>query len=228
MAEIPTRPRQERSRQTHERLMNAAEQLFDERGDQGFTIADLAARAGTSVGTVYRRFSTKEDILLAVQERFHQEHEVQILGRWATQDWTGMDDREMVENLVRSLAVRWRQHAPLMRVLMARRLQGREDQVYRNSIAAMKRRSATFQAVLMTRRDSIVQPDPEEAIQFAFRMVEGMCSRWTAHSIESVLPPDLDWDGMLRQLSDALAAYLFGILPESGDRPAPRGIATQT
>lgn len=193
-----------------ERILAAAVEMLDERVDLGFTIVDLAARAGTSVGTVYRHFSTKEDIVLAIQERLQREEEETILASWAAQDWSGLDEHAIVTILVQSLARRWRQHGALLRVLMTRRLQKREDQIYENALSGQRRRRAMFAAVLLSRQASMVHPAPQESIDFMFRLIEGTCSRWTAGAIEARIEPELDWDAMVDRLADVVAVYLFG------------------
>src|SRR6185436_14876416 len=65
-------PKQQRSRQTLTRLLDAAEALLDENGLDAATVPAIAERAGVSVGVVYRRFRNKDELLRAVYERFFQ------------------------------------------------------------------------------------------------------------------------------------------------------------
>lgn len=53
-----------------ERILAAAEQAFLERG-AGVSLDDVAKRAGVGIGTLYRRFPTREDLLAATySDRF--------------------------------------------------------------------------------------------------------------------------------------------------------------
>ncbi|MCC2611416.1 helix-turn-helix domain-containing protein [Neorhizobium sp. Rsf11] len=47
-----------------ERILAAAEEVFLERGT-GVSLDDVAKRAGVGIGTLYRRFPTREDLLAA-------------------------------------------------------------------------------------------------------------------------------------------------------------------
>jgi AcrR family transcriptional regulator len=47
-----------------ERILAAAEEVFMERGT-GVSLDDVAKRAGVGIGTLYRRFPTREDLLAA-------------------------------------------------------------------------------------------------------------------------------------------------------------------
>jgi AcrR family transcriptional regulator len=51
-------------------LLRVALRLFAERGFDGTTIADIATATGTAHGLVYHYFASKNDLLLAVLERF--------------------------------------------------------------------------------------------------------------------------------------------------------------
>ncbi|HSZ53525.1 MAG TPA: TetR/AcrR family transcriptional regulator [Caulobacteraceae bacterium] len=57
-----------------ERLCDAAEHLFAERGAEGVTIRELAAAVGVSAMTPYRYFKDKDAILAAVRARAFDRH----------------------------------------------------------------------------------------------------------------------------------------------------------
>lgn len=58
---------QERSRQQRDRLLKAGERVFAESGFWQAHVADIAKRAGCSVGSFYRRFEDKEAFFFALQ-----------------------------------------------------------------------------------------------------------------------------------------------------------------
>ncbi len=53
------------ARRNRDRILAAAEEVFNEHGAAGST-EDVARRAGVSVGTVFRHFPTKQDLLAAI------------------------------------------------------------------------------------------------------------------------------------------------------------------
>ncbi|MEM9563523.1 MAG: TetR/AcrR family transcriptional regulator [Actinomycetota bacterium] len=63
-------PKQRRSRETLDRLLDAANREFAASGLHGVTTTAIAARAGVSVGSLYRFFDDKEAIAAAIVEAY--------------------------------------------------------------------------------------------------------------------------------------------------------------
>ncbi|MDH3903783.1 MAG: TetR/AcrR family transcriptional regulator [Xanthomonadales bacterium] len=78
------KPKQDRSKDTQEKLLTALESLLEERFFEQITIRDIAQRAGLSSGTIYRRFQNKEALLPILYERYDHR-----LGQWAGSVWQG-------------------------------------------------------------------------------------------------------------------------------------------
>ncbi len=66
MKNIVREPRQERSIEKKNRIIEAGYQLFSEVGYYGTNTAEIAKRAGVSTGIVYGYFQDKRDILICV------------------------------------------------------------------------------------------------------------------------------------------------------------------
>lgn len=68
--------RQDRSRGTHDRIIEAAERLLGrERSWADITVAELVKEAGTSVGAFYNRFPDKDALLHFLQIELYKEGE---------------------------------------------------------------------------------------------------------------------------------------------------------
>src|ERR1700712_4143530 len=63
-----TRPLRKDAERNRERLLAAARELFATRG-LGVTLNDIAHHAGVGVGTAYRRFANKEEVIDALFEQ---------------------------------------------------------------------------------------------------------------------------------------------------------------
>lgn len=87
MTEEPERPasyrepRQARSAATLARVLRAAEEIASASGLEEMTIAGVAQRAGVAVGTIYRRFEDKEQLIAALTERMLERREEYVAER---------------------------------------------------------------------------------------------------------------------------------------------------
>jgi AcrR family transcriptional regulator len=65
---VPARPRRADAQRNRARIVEAAEHVFTESGNAASTEA-VALRAGVAVGTVFRHFPTKRELVQAITER---------------------------------------------------------------------------------------------------------------------------------------------------------------
>ena len=73
MANTSSAPKQARSKQTKEKIIQAAIALIQQRGYEKTTSNDIAAEAGVSVGSFYTYFQDKRQLLLAIFDRLTDE-----------------------------------------------------------------------------------------------------------------------------------------------------------
>ncbi len=62
--------RERRLEHTRSLLLDAAEDVFAEKGFAPATLDDIAHAAGYTKGAIYKHFATKEDLFLAVSDRY--------------------------------------------------------------------------------------------------------------------------------------------------------------
>lgn len=74
-------PRQARSAVTLGRVLKAAEELVSAAGLEEMTISGVAERAAVSVGSIYRRFEGKEQLVAALTERMLERREEYLAER---------------------------------------------------------------------------------------------------------------------------------------------------
>jgi AcrR family transcriptional regulator len=100
MVEAWTRER--RLEHTRSLLLDAAEEVFAEKGFTSATLDDIAGAAGYTKGAIYKHFATKEDLFLAVSDRYWRryfDNFAEVLS-----STTEVGARELDE-----IAARWRQ-----------------------------------------------------------------------------------------------------------------------
>ena len=119
MTEASVRPpKQRRSQQSLERVIEASKGLLEEKGFEGFTIQDVSQRADVSVGAIYARFGNKESLLRAVHqaamESLRPEHEAVA----AVDAKPAKPAREVISDAVQTVAGIFRGNEKLLRALM--------------------------------------------------------------------------------------------------------------
>ncbi|MCZ4098697.1 MULTISPECIES: TetR/AcrR family transcriptional regulator [unclassified Streptomyces] len=74
-------PRQARSAATLARVLQAAEEIASSAGLEEMTMTGVAQRAGVAVGSIYRRFDNKEQLVTALSERMLERREEYVAER---------------------------------------------------------------------------------------------------------------------------------------------------
>ena len=69
LADLPA-PKRERGRQRVAAIMDAAVELFSEKGYDAATMTEIAARSSTAIGSLYRFFPSKEALADALLQRY--------------------------------------------------------------------------------------------------------------------------------------------------------------
>src|SRR5690606_8298584 len=197
-------PRQARSRRTLERIERAALAILDEAGPDGLTVQAVVARAGSSVGSFYARFTGKEELLEYLGERVWDE----ARGRWdaalADREWAGLALPELVEGSVRLLLDT---HGPRASHLRALDRAGGRD-----GFAAFRAHVLEGLSDLMLARGAeIMHPEPEVAVRFGLAAVNGI-----AEAVGPASERPFSADVVVREGRALLMAYLGGA---SGEPP---------
>ncbi|OBK76238.1 TetR/AcrR family transcriptional regulator [Mycobacterium sp. 1274761.0] len=93
--------RERRLERTRSLLLDAAEQVFAEKGFVPATLDDIAGAAGYSKGAIYKYFATKEDLFLAASDRYWRRYFDNFAEVMSASDHFGPHELEEV-------AARWR------------------------------------------------------------------------------------------------------------------------
>jgi AcrR family transcriptional regulator len=71
---LVTTPQQERGAETRQRIVDAALELFREKGYDGTTMRAVAKQAGVSLGNAYYYFAGKDDLVLGFYDQLQTAH----------------------------------------------------------------------------------------------------------------------------------------------------------
>ncbi|UAJ11086.1 TetR/AcrR family transcriptional regulator [Glacieibacterium megasporae] len=199
-------PQQGRSRASFERMLVAAEELMAERGTDDFTLNEVGKRGKVSIGSIYCRFDSKDDLVHGVQarvlERVNREQlEFVERARAETSDLI-----VLVERLVEGTAETLRRFADVMRPFM---LRASTDPVVASLGKARYAEVANaVQSALLDYRSEIRQPDPERAVQSSYRILYSAIARYLGFGSSMGSAWDGDWEVLKEDLARMIAAFL--------------------
>lgn len=202
-------PQQARSRRTQQRILEAGTALLEEGGTEALTIAAVAARAGVSVGSVYRRFGGKDRLIAGLQHAMIEEFRADIIRRFAP---LRSDAATMVTSAVAGLTETFEAHARLMRVFVI--ASTTDPAVARAGSAASIDAGQVFRRFLEPLVPMIDAPEPELRLDVAFRLVYAACMNRVLHGERFESERPLTWRQLTDELGDALCLYLLGAPPK--------------
>lgn len=163
------RPRQARSQRTLDRILDAAEALLMEKGFEDVKVADVVARAGSSVGAFYARFRDKDGLLFALQERWLEQAQATTDDATDPQRWEGAGVAEILRSVVPFLVGIFRERRGLLRAFVLRHYTDASFREQRDRLSDYV--TEKLAALLLARRDEIGHPDPERAARFGLGLV---------------------------------------------------------
>lgn len=118
--DVSRKPQQGRSKASLERMLAAGRELMLERGSEEFTLQEVSDRGNVSIGSIYLRFQSKDNLVRGVIANALEtlaEAENVMLAELAR---TCVTLAEFVPAYVEAYAEVLRQHAPLLRLTMER------------------------------------------------------------------------------------------------------------
>jgi len=200
-------PQQGRSRESFARMISAAEKLLKANGNDNFTLNEVSEVGKVSIGSIYCRFSSKEELIHAVQIRAMARIEKDQCDVIAKAAASTNNLSELIVKLVDGLAESFRRHAPLLRPMMHRA-------GYDPDVAEVGRQSYLLvtervHAALLEYRDEIAQPDPERAVRSAYRIMYGALARYLGFGTEMEAALQGSWIELKEDLGWMCAAFLM-------------------
>lgn len=199
-------PLQRRSQESLERVLTAGFEVLKEQGFDGFTLHEVSRRAGVSIGSIYSRVPSREALIMAIYER--------------VMDWTDEQEaisrdgshydlapRERIELIVSDMATTMLSHGDTLRVFM--RQAPLNPEVWERGSAKSIATSEVFKSALLERSQDINHPDPELAVDMAWRMAYNMIARWITHGSQFESARGLDEATMVCELARSVANYLL-------------------
>ena len=197
-------PKQPRSRQTLERIVNAALELLEAEGPDGVTVHAVVARAESSVGSFYARFGGKDDLLEYLQERVWDE----ALARWnaavRAKAWSDMALPEITEGAVGLLIDIRRSRVGQLQQLDRMSGSGDAYERFRRHLVE------SLEGLLLERQSEMDHPRPELAVRLGLSAVLGVIDAGLDAPGDGTDRLDLAREQLVQECTDLLLGYLGG------------------
>lgn len=197
-------PRQKRSQETLDSLLNAAIRVLDEHGLDGATIPRIAALAGVAPASVYRRFVDKEALIRAALLTMLHNSRGEALAVPATEPLP-----DTARRLMRLVFQQYRQHPRLLRALSRFLDTDRDTQFVAEARAIVAGNLELLVEPLLAHRAHIRHADPRTALRFA--LLQALTSieavALEPYSLWHIAMPAAD-EELAEQFAEAFVAYL--------------------
>ena len=191
-------PKQQRGKERVEKILDAAAAVFDEMGYEAATTHQIAAKAGTAIGSLYQFFPDKAAIFKAMELR----HVEQVKAMWAQIDIpiiVQLPFRQMIHALVTTVAKLFEQ--PVSRVVFVQFFLARE--IFQSIDESMTQEAINFMANILKQRNPALK-------QEHYSLLAEVC----VHSSNAVMlaalrSPDEEYRKKLtQQIEDLMVSYL--------------------
>jgi AcrR family transcriptional regulator len=180
-------PQQERSQKTLERILDAAEVLFLQKGFERTGVAEICQKAGSSVGAFYARFPDKHALLRQIHERFCQQAIATAESILEPERWQSVPLEDFLRASIRFLFSVFRERRELIAALSRRETRDPDLVAFGQRIGEVL--AARCHRFLVARGEAVSHPAPEEAIRFLVWILLSSLEAHTAHVNQHELLP---------------------------------------
>jgi AcrR family transcriptional regulator len=199
-------PKQQRSQESLERILDAAETLIRERGFESMTIAEVVARAGSSVGSLYGRFRNKLALLQAVQVRYHARVENAIAAEFQGGSPPGETLEDATRRVVRVLSGYLLSEPELFRAFVLQAVF--DPRVRAQGEKANARRRERVASVLLEHGEDFGHPNPETAAKWAYSLCMAVLRERITFGEKAELSGGFTDETLIDELTTTVISYL--------------------
>ena len=199
-------PRQQRSHESLERILDAAESLIRERGFDNMTIAEVVQRSGSSVGSIYARFHNKVGLLQAVQVRYHARVQNGIFAAFSGDHPSDESLTEAVARIVDVLSRHVLSDPELFRAFVLQAVFNPGVRAQGERTSAERREKVV--KIIMSHQDEIRHPDPELAARWLYSTLMAALRERVTYGEKAELSGGFADEAFVTELTRTAACYL--------------------
>lgn len=205
-------PKQGRSRQSFERVIEGTIDLLRERAYDQITLAEICERSGVSTGSLYGRVAGKDELLRAVQVRFLERLAEQFTAEAERIAKQARGLHEVVPAVVASLGNLLKDNASVLRSFMLR--SATDPAIEAAGKQAAFENHAKFIALLKACSKEIRHAQPDRAIDTSMLLIYATQARFLGLDSVGGQGEASQWNQLLDDLSDMMLAFLLFTPPK--------------
>jgi AcrR family transcriptional regulator len=203
------RPAQRRSQDTVDAILDAAAQVFAERGHARGTTNRIAARAGVSIGSLYEYFPNKDAILVALAERHLERMLGEVASRLEEAQERAGSLGALLRRFVGAMLDAHERNPALHRVVFS---EAPHPPALHACVLQMEEGLAHSVEAWLRRSDEVRHPDPDRAAHLVVQTVEALTHRYAHHHTIHDLPRE----DFVEEVVSLLGSYLRSAGREAG------------
>lgn len=200
-------PKQERSRATYDKILTAAEELMRHRGTDDFTLAEVCKLAKVSMGAIYDKFESKDDLVHAVHDRMIVSVNSVLTQRIEAVAQAAKTLGELIPGIVEVVGETFREFAPILRPMILRSAVDRK--IEENGYKAHFETVALVHREILAYRQEITHPDPDHAASAAYSLADAALARFLGLGAPKAQVADvMDWHARKQDVALMCLAFL--------------------
>ncbi len=162
-------PRQARSQETMNRILESLERLLKEKSFDKITMIELAQHSGTGTSSIYARFKDKQSLILGMHMRLREQALACLAQLTDPARWEGCSIEEIATETVTRATSFYSEHGPLIRAVLYL-----DDSAVRERQASVVRTAAQQFSDLVIPRAPEAADDIREAVEGCGRLITGV------------------------------------------------------
>lgn len=204
----PVRAQQERSRRTESLILQAALKTLTDLGEDAITMNSVSERAGVSVGSIYRRFGSREELLIAMTDEFASGFSRTLHAKFeAAPPEAHTNPVEIIRYATTVLAKNFERNQKAYGRLV---IMGVTDpQIFAAGQKASVEGGRDYTTFILQARDAIKRPDVEAAVDYTYRLIYAMCTHRATQGPNLESTRAFSWKNLTEQLVQMNQAYLL-------------------
>ncbi len=164
-------PRQARSQDTTDRILQAVGRLIETRDLDQVSVTDIARAAQISIGGFYARFPGKAAVLHALDEYILGLAATEVRRKMAADKLEGLPIQDVVQTYIRLAVGFFSKHRVMIRQIYLKSRSSGDAAYVARTQAFNEKAHGQLRDRLLERAAAITHPDPEAACTFAVMMV---------------------------------------------------------